>query len=751
MNITSFRRFQFLPNFFIIILFSIIGSSTIMGASWTDSSIRDIKWYSENGTIFEISTPNQLGGLSYLTATGVSFKGKTIKLTNDINLSKNNYRWLSIYNFDGTFDGCNHKISGVSYITLYYNDDKDKLCYGFFRKLEPNAIVKNLVFEGYISFNWLTDELKGTNVGILAAENYGIIDNCIIIPSFDMDGKFTAEISNSVFSIGGIAGINRGKILNTSIEQRSGGGSTGAIQLTTNVPVCSIRLGGIVGDNTGGIVNNCAIYQSYKMALTYSNAANATIADKPIIRFGGFVGIGGSIINCFKEHYNSSLYCAYKPGIKNLGWSSSCSMFAGGSSSDTKIKNTFIITDTGMTAYKSAPNDETYTIKSLDFIYMTKRIITALNQGVSADNTAKLNYWFWSQNRLNAYSPIMTQYIPRYTRISLNGSGQHLARFNISPIANECSGVTKWGVKVKKSGTLKEQATYTSMDNSSITVESLDPGEDYNATYVIVGDNGNEFDLGSVSFKTIASDAVKSLQATTVTANSASIKGSYNDVGSSIKQRGFYIRSEKESEFSEITTSESNKTFESTLNELSPNLTYFYQAFIKTALGEIMTGKLLNFSTKSVKIEMDEKKSKGIGTTIKLYGTVNLSGKNVVEIKATGAGSSESNHLYLTTDSNGNFSGEITGLQPNTQYAIVLSINYDGKSTTSKTYLLSTTNASDAPAGIDGIEADKSEVVDVYSLDGLLLHTQCRLSDVELRPGVYVIVSNGKSSKIMIK
>lgn len=54
-------------------------------------------------------------------------------------------------------------------------------------------------------------------------------------------------------------------------------------------------------------------------------------------------------------------------------------------------------------------------------------------------------------------------------------------------------------------------------------------------------------------------------------------------------------------------------------------------------------------------------------------------------------------------------------------------------------------------SGIDGIEADKSEVVDVYSLDGLLLHTQCRLSDVELRPGVYVIVSNGKSSKIMIK
>jgi len=721
-----------------------------MGASWTDSSIRDIKWYSENGTIFEISTPNQLGGLSYLTANGVSFKGKTIKLTNDINLSKNNYRWRSIYNFDGTLDGCNHKITGISYINIYYNDDKDKLCCGFFRKLESNAIVKDLVVEGNISFNSPTEDLKGANVGILAAENYGIIDNCIIIPILNMNGEFRAETNNSTFNIGGIAGVNKGKILNTNIEQLIGGGRDGEIMLITNVPVCSIRLGGIVGDNIGGIVNNCAIYSSFKMALIYSNAANATIADKPIIRFGGFVGTGGSIINCFKEHYYSSMYCAYKPGIKNLGWNSSYSMFAAGSS-ETKIKNCFIITDTGMTAYKNTSNNDSYSIKSSDYRNITKQIITALNQGVSSDKTTKLNYWFWAQNRLNTYSPLMTQYIQRYTRISLNGSGQHLARFNVLPIAGEYSGVTKWGVKVKKSDTLKEQTTYASMDESSITIESLDPGENYDATYVIVGENGNEFDLGSVSFKTTASDAVKSLQATDVTANSASIKGSYSDVGSYITQRGFYIRSEKESEFSEITIPASNKTFESTLNELSPNLTYFYQAFIKTALGEIMTGKLLNFSTKSIKIEMDEKRSKGIGTTIKLYGTVNLSGKNVVEIKATKSGSSESNHQYFTTDSNGNFSGEITGLQPNTQYAIVLSINYDGKSTTSKTYLLSTTNASDTPAGIDGIEADKSKVVDVYSLDGLQLHTQCRLSDIELKPGVYVVVSNGKSSKIMIQ
>ena len=55
---------------------------------WT--SIADTGWYSSSKSSFTIKTADQLAGLAYLVNTkGYTFKGKTVKLANDISLKNN--------------------------------------------------------------------------------------------------------------------------------------------------------------------------------------------------------------------------------------------------------------------------------------------------------------------------------------------------------------------------------------------------------------------------------------------------------------------------------------------------------------------------------------------------------------------------------------------------------------------------------------------------------------------------------------
>ena len=73
----------------------------------------DISWHNNCDNSFAISTRNELAGLAYLVNRGIdNFKGKTITLTNSIDLSPWNTGkgWIpigrtSVRSFAGTFDG----------------------------------------------------------------------------------------------------------------------------------------------------------------------------------------------------------------------------------------------------------------------------------------------------------------------------------------------------------------------------------------------------------------------------------------------------------------------------------------------------------------------------------------------------------------------------------------------------------------------------------------------------------------------
>ena len=87
-------------------------------ASWIDSGMYDTSWYKASQDSFNLTSAEQIAGISYLSNNGETFQGKTIKIQKDIDLSANN--WVSLpSSFKGTIEGA-HKIV----ITLFSNEVK---------------------------------------------------------------------------------------------------------------------------------------------------------------------------------------------------------------------------------------------------------------------------------------------------------------------------------------------------------------------------------------------------------------------------------------------------------------------------------------------------------------------------------------------------------------------------------------------------------------------------------------------------
>ena len=184
--------------------------------------------------------------------------GKYYKLGNDIDL--NNQLWTPIGNFNGTFDGNGHTISG-----LYAVDA------GLFRSIGENGVVKDLTVSGEVAGS-------GSGIGGIANENRGKIIGCT------NECAVSGNYGNSGNPIGGVVGTNYGTI-------------TGC---TNNGAVSSVGFGptgGVVGTNEG-TVTDC------------TNTGSITAGSDTNSVGGGIAGIsdGGRISKCYNEGSVSSVY-----------------------------------------------------------------------------------------------------------------------------------------------------------------------------------------------------------------------------------------------------------------------------------------------------------------------------------------------------------------------------------------------------------------------------------------------------------
>ena len=146
-----------------------------------DGKSEDTSWYAADKNTYEISNASQLAGLSKLVGEGTNFKGKTISLTDDIDL--NNKEWTPVgkegKNFQGTFDGKNHVISNLS-INTPKKSDVGLFGYtsgGAIKNFEVhNASVKGRMCVGVIAGTPYTADYENITIsGKVIVEGYAYV------------------------------------------------------------------------------------------------------------------------------------------------------------------------------------------------------------------------------------------------------------------------------------------------------------------------------------------------------------------------------------------------------------------------------------------------------------------------------------------------------------------------------------------------------------------------------------------------
>lgn len=269
--------------------------------SWVAEGNYDTSWYDDyvDEDVFTLKTAEDLAGFSYLLTKEIDFSGKTVKLEADVDLRGHAWYPIARYAtrttttiwggtttqtvnswFRGTFDGGNHKVTGV------YVNSGDTV--GLFGQGSSSAIIKNVLLDhSYI---------RGTSYvgGIVGYMSRGRVDNCV-----NYARVIGTSTNSDSASTGGIIGYSaddaKDKIVAVNCV------NYGSVQGSGN------HTGGIVGYLYSGEVRNNANYgkvsgvscvggivgEGYrKTAKSYNNFTVGTIRGT-----GNFIGAAIGRIN----------------------------------------------------------------------------------------------------------------------------------------------------------------------------------------------------------------------------------------------------------------------------------------------------------------------------------------------------------------------------------------------------------------------------------------------------------------------
>jgi len=259
----------------------------------------DKSWYSQDKKRLVLKDAEDLYGFLYLSNSKIDFKDKTIVLKNDIalnnglatdwadgkNLPTNIYNWSGIgkyANFQGTFDGQGHTISGL------YGKANDYYL-GLFGYVGTEGTIKNV----RLTNSYLVIEDKGSAVGSIVGRLEGNVhtaySDAIIRTPYQLNGgiagyKITAntksKIENTwyagtIYMDGDSAGYTGGIIgrLNAGELEVSNCLFSGKIVIAGKTR--SANIGGLVGNNNSTLILKSCL-NSGEYEVTEANRMNST-------------------------------------------------------------------------------------------------------------------------------------------------------------------------------------------------------------------------------------------------------------------------------------------------------------------------------------------------------------------------------------------------------------------------------------------------------------------------------------------
>lgn len=205
------------------------------------SFAQDTSWYSEGETVFTLTTAEQFIGFRDLVNGGNSFKGKIIKLGDDIDISAINWTEpiAAEEGFSGVFDGCRH--------TVIYNSSIDKGIYrnyGLFAILGGYGKITRLTVEGSLTVNSFQGNSYPDCIGGIVGQAGGEISHCKNQVTIK-----TVSVGAAEGYVGGICGIGGSKIFLCVNDAN--------ISCTPSSGEWRNWVGGICGFMRGGEISRC--------------------------------------------------------------------------------------------------------------------------------------------------------------------------------------------------------------------------------------------------------------------------------------------------------------------------------------------------------------------------------------------------------------------------------------------------------------------------------------------------------------
>lgn len=290
---------------------------SLMRAATNSLNAYEVEPDAETGKVYKIETEWQLAWLAQEVNNGNNFSGKTISLTNDIDLSavcgegKGNWTPIgtSSKKFSGTFDGQGHTISG-----LYINEVGTVTSAAYKGLFGYNTgKIQNLVVTGKVHVKSKSNSLS--KIAGVAGDNSGTVQNC------GFYGAVTTLKKDDTHATGGNGGVVGTGTCNNCWYWRTDNGasdvgvcgvnnkSTNSYHNVTGVPnrgtiAASLNTDSVIsGLNAGG--NGEATGMVWAVGTTYPTlkAAPKTITLQPIFPdYGATVTVNGTALTEANEY-----------------------------------------------------------------------------------------------------------------------------------------------------------------------------------------------------------------------------------------------------------------------------------------------------------------------------------------------------------------------------------------------------------------------------------------------------------------
>jgi len=253
----------------------------------------DIRWYDAAKDTFTIKTTKELYGLC-IVAGATNFKGKTVKLANDISLNTGDAEnwlvtppekiWLPIMDFAGTFDGQGHTISGM------YAQKSGRYS-GFFGSTTQTAVVKNVSLKNSLVKNHGGAMLStGSVAGVAHGRFENIYSNAIV----DAKGTELGGILGQIYQDTTVSGCWYDGRVQCNTYGRYAGGVVGVVTggkvniehcLNTGEVIIKVAPGMV---NSGGILGAC--YYGENIVVNITDCFNAGTLSSPWDGMGSVLG-----------------------------------------------------------------------------------------------------------------------------------------------------------------------------------------------------------------------------------------------------------------------------------------------------------------------------------------------------------------------------------------------------------------------------------------------------------------------------